>query len=123
MTKAFDDLQFLMGSENRLAVLSATAEEPMTRADLVEAVDSSGVTVGRILDDLLERRWIEPGSAGYEATYFGQAIAEDAAALEQTVDISNRLWPVCEYFETDRIGFDPRYLAEARMSRGPEDSA
>jgi predicted transcriptional regulator len=123
MRAAFDDLNFLMGSENRLAVLQAAVDEAKTREELVEEVDSSAVTVGRILTDLLDRGWIQRNETGYLASFFGQAIAEDAATLARTVETADRLKPVCEYMDTDHLDIDPRVLAHGTMSRGPEDSA
>lgn len=123
MPDSFEDLEFLMGSENRIRVLESLLEGPRSRPDLVADVGSSRVTVGRILDDLLERGWIEYGEDGYRVSVLGEAVAVDLVALERTVAVAQEFQPLVEYFSRETLDFDPRWLADAEMGRSPSDSA
>ncbi len=123
MTEAFEDLNFLMASPNRLDVLQAVAARPRDKDELVETVGSSPVTIARIIDDFVERNWIEYRDGTYSTTMFGELIAEDASRLEQSVDIAYRCRPVAQYCRPEEIDFDPRLLEYTTMSVGPEDTA
>lgn len=90
--------------------LSYSPEEPTT---------GETVTVGRMLDDFIERGWIERSDEGFVASYYGTAIAKDAATLERTLETVDRLQPVCEYLDTHLLDFDPRLLGHGTISRGP----
>lgn len=123
MTNAFDDLNFLMASDNRLEVLQTISENPMGRDDLVESTGISSVTIGRITDDFLERNWIEREDGVFATTILGDVVAEDANRLERTIDIVQRFRPVGEYFTRSELDFDPRLLAHAEISVGVDDTA
>lgn len=123
MAGAFDDLSFLMASENRLAVLTAIADAPLDRDRLVETTGTSSVTVGRITDDLLEHNWIERHGDAYRTTMLGDIVAEDAAALERTVSVARRFRCVPDLFDAADLDFDLRLLEHASVSVGPEDTA
>ena len=123
MPKPFEDLSFLMGSENRKQVLETIADRPHTQGELVDAVGTSEVTIGRILDDLLERGWIERIDDQFVATIFGDAVSSDMAALERTMSVAQRFSSITPYFSRSELDFDPRLLDRAEMARSPSDSA
>lgn len=123
MTGAFDDLNFLMASNNRLEVLQTIAERQMDRDDLVEATGTSAVTIGRITDDFGERNWIKREDGVFASTILGDIVAKDARKLERTVDIAQRFRPVGEYFTRSELDFDPHLLAHAEISVGVDDTA
>lgn len=123
MAGAFDDLNFLMGSVNRLAVLKGISNEPRTPEKLVTDLETSPVTINRILDDLEDRNWIEGRDEVYSTTVLGNVVAADALRLERTVEIAQRFKPISTYLSQSEIDFDPRLLEHATMTRGPEDSA
>lgn len=123
MAESFEDLSFLMGSENRMRVLEAIADQPHTHEELVNSLGTSDVTIGRILDDLLERGWIEQGNDRFVATIFGNAVSSDMETLESTISVAQQYRDITSYFSRSELDFDPRLLAEAEMGRSPSDSA
>lgn len=123
MSEPFADLSFLMGSKNRKRVLEAIADKPHTQEELVESVGTSEVTIGRILDDFLERGWVERRNGRYVASIFGTAVSSDMVSLERTVSVAQQYSAVSTYFSRSELDFDPRLLAEAEMGRSPSDSA
>ena len=58
MTTALDDIDWLTRSENRVQAPDLLAEQPRTRAELLEAVDVSRVTFNRMREALEEKGWI-----------------------------------------------------------------
>lgn len=123
MSEPFDDLSFLMGSENRMRVLEAIADRPHNQEELVNSLGTSDVTIGRILDDLLGRGWIERRNDRYVATILGTAVSSDMAALERTISVAQQYRAITTYFSRSELDFDPRLLSEAEMGRSPSDSA
>lgn len=123
MLEPFEDLSFLMGSENRMRVLETIADQPHTQEELVESIGTSNVTIGRILDDLLERGWLERRNDRYETTILGSAVAADMISLEKTISVAQEFRPITAYFSRSDLDFNPRLLSEAEMARSPRDSA
>lgn len=123
MSEPFDDISFLMGSENRMRVLEAIADQPHTQEELVDSVGTSDVTISRILDDLLERGWIGRRNDRYAATILGTAVSSDMVALESTISVAQQYRAITTYFSRSELDFDPRLLSEAEMGRSPSDSA
>lgn len=123
MSEPFEDLSFLMGSENRMRVLETIADQPHTQEELVDSVGTSEVTIGRILDDLLERGWIERHNDRYMPTILGTAVSSDILSLESTISVAQQYRPITTYFSRSELDFDPRLLADAEMARSPSDSA
>lgn len=123
MSEPFEDLSFLMGSENRMQVLEAVADQPHTQGELVNSLGTADVTIGRILDDFLDRGWIEQRKDRYVATILGKAVSSDMETLESTISVAQQYRTITRYFTKSELDFDPRLLAEAEMGRSPNDSA
>ena len=111
MPRPLDDIEFLARSENRVAVLETLSAHPQTRADLEASTGISKVTVGRVLEDFLERGWIRRADEEYRTTTTGDAIASDFAQLHTTVGTAQKLDDVAPYLED--VGFDVRQLEDA----------
>lgn len=120
MIQAFDELNFLTRSENRVRILEALVEEAHGERDLVERTDISQVTVSRTLDAFHERGWIRKTDDGFIATPIGKILAEDYAQLAETMDVACRLGPVVHLLPIERMDFDLRTLADATIS-DPKD--
>ena len=71
MTRQLDEIEFLARSVHRVGVLDVLAEGPRDRDDLRAATGASSPTIGRVLADLEDRRWIERAGATYELTPLG----------------------------------------------------
>jgi predicted transcriptional regulator len=73
---ALEDVAYLSRSANRVRTLEALAAEPRTRRELMEATGVQRTTLGRILNELSEREWIERRTDGrYAATGTGKHVA------------------------------------------------
>lgn len=115
MADPFEEISFLTRSENRVEVLDTLSQGAYTERELVEETGISDVTVGRIIDDFLDRGWLRETQEGYETTRFGDLLAEDYARLSESMDLACRLAPVRDALPIDEMGFDLRHLTDARV--------
>ena len=81
---ALEDVAYLSRSANRVRILEALAAEPHERRELMDATGVSRTTLGRILNELTERGWVEWDADGrFAATRTGEHVA---AAFTPLVD-------------------------------------
>lgn len=59
MTRQLDEIEFLARSAHRVGVLDVLAAGPRDRDDLRTATGASSPTIGRVLSDFEDHRWIE----------------------------------------------------------------
>lgn len=116
MESALAEIEFLVLSSNRVAVLEALAEEPRDRSALAEVTGASQPTIGRILRDLEERRWIARVEGRYEATATGRLVAAGLTDLLAIVETEQRLRPVMEWLPVEAMTFDLRRLRDATIT-------
>ena len=116
MESALAEIEFLTLSANRIAVLEALAEEPHTRSDLAEATGASQPTIGRILRDFEERRWITRTEREYEATATGRLVAAGLTDLLAILETEEKLRPVMAWLPADVMTFDLRRLHDATIT-------
>lgn len=114
MTEPLDDIEFLSRSINRVTVLEALSSYPQTRAGLETSTDVSKVTIGRILDDFLDRGWIVRTGDTYQTTPIGEVIATDLSQLRTTVETAQKLRSIAPYLS--EIQFDVRCLDDATIT-------
>ena len=101
------EIEFLARSPNRIEVLAALAEGPHTRRELAAAVDVSQPTLGRILRDLSERKWVEKGDGDdYRATATGRLVATGMTDLRDRLATETELREVIEWLPTESIDVD-----------------
>lgn len=113
---AFTTVAFLSGSPNRIAVLDGLSTVgPATRANLVDEVGISRVTVNRILDDFLARNWIVCEGTTYRLTPVGEVVCELFGSLLQTIESMNRLNTILPLLPAD-FDVDVRELTSARIT-------
>ena len=115
MDPAQDTVAFLAQSENRVSVLEALATAPRTRRRLLDELSISRVTLGRILRELEERRWIVRSGRRYEITPLGELVIDEFLDLLETMDVEVRLRNVMAWFPTDLVTFDVRELRDAEI--------
>jgi predicted transcriptional regulator len=116
MEEALEEIEFLALSANRVAVLRALADRPHTRTDLAASTDASQPTLGRILGDFEERRWVARTGEGYAATATGRLVAEGVGELLARIETDRRLRPVLEWLPTAAMDFDLGRLREATIT-------
>lgn len=120
MVEAFDGINFLTRSENRVEVLNTLSTGRYTKPGLVEVTDMSETTVERTLEAFQERNWIRITEGRYELTRVGELIAEDYLRLADSMDLALRLGPALEVLPIKEMEFDLRHLTDARIAH-PEE--
>lgn len=117
MDTALEEIEFLALSENRVEVLDLLSGGAYTRHELESEVGASQPTLGRVLRDLSDRRWITREGNRYEATATGEMVAEGFTDLVEILETERRLREVIEWLPTDEMTFDVRHLANATITR------
>jgi len=110
------EIEFLARSPNRIAVLAALVEEPQDRQALAAGVDVSQPTLGRILRDLSERKWVEANDGEYSATATGELVATGITDLRERLAAESHLRDVVEWLPTDAIDVDLTHFADATIT-------
>lgn len=116
MESALAEIEFLALSSNRVAVLEVLAEQPHTRSDIAEATGASQPTIGRILRDFQERRWITWTERGYEVTATGRLVAAGLTDLLAILETEEKLRPVMEWLPAEAMEFDLKRLRDATIT-------
>lgn len=116
MESALAEIEFLVGSSNRIAVLSELADGPRTRRDLAGATGASQATLGRILGDFEERSWVRKDGSRYEATATGRLVVRGFEDLVDIVETERELRDVVHDLPTKAMDFDPRHLVDATLT-------
>lgn len=89
---AVEDIAFLSGSEQRVALLRLLVdEESLTRQELREECDATNVTLSRNLEKLVAKGWVEERNRSYELSISGSEIIEEYLDLLGTVERVNKL--------------------------------
>lgn len=116
MDAALEEIEFLALSPNRVATLEALVDGPKTRRDLEAETGASQPTLGRILRDFEERKWVSRGEEGYEVSATGRLVADGITDLCAIVETERRLREVVEWLPTEEMTFDLVALRDATIT-------
>ena len=116
MKSALEEIEFLSLSANRVEVLDLLARDRQTRSELGEQIDASQPTLGRILRDFQDRKWIARDGQKYAATATGRLVAEGFTDLLEVLETEAELRPVVEWLPTDEMEFDLARLRDANIT-------
>lgn len=111
-----DDVEFLARSSHRVGVLRTLAAGARTRPNLHQETGIPQPTLGRILGDFEDRRWVERLGREYALTAFGALVAEEFETLLDTVETVQRLGDVVAQLPTDEMDFDVREFRDATIT-------
>ena len=100
-----DDIEFLVSSDHRIAVLDALASRPNDREALQSATGASSPTMSRILSDFEERNWLERDGKRYQLTGLGAFVADRLAEFVDAMTIENELRDVWQWLPHEFEGF------------------
>ena len=100
-----DEISFLARSEHRVAVLDALGERGCERNDLIAATGASSPTMGRILSDFEDRRWILRDGRTYELTPLGEFVTDQFIALRDAMTTEQKLRDVWQWLPREMEGF------------------
>ncbi|WP_330632160.1 helix-turn-helix transcriptional regulator [Halocatena halophila] len=115
MEETLEEIEFLVRSENRIAVLRLLANEGHTRSSLATATGVSQATLSRILRDFVDRSWITRRDGQYVATATGELLAEGLTEFLDLLELEADLRPVVEHLPTDRLSFPLGRLVDATV--------
>ncbi|WP_170977391.1 helix-turn-helix transcriptional regulator [Halorussus salinisoli] len=115
MNAAIDELAFLANSSNRVEILDALADAPRTRYDLLEQTEISRVTLGRILRELENRRWIVRRDREYRLTPLGEWICDEFTDVVEAVEAEHQLREAVRWLPSELVTFDVRCLRGAEV--------
>ena len=126
MGGAIEEIEFPARSPTRVRILDELNDEhSLTRRELRDRLDGTRTTVGRNLDGLCEREWIETGNRDgngeYAITPGGETIAEKFDDLAETIRAERRLRPFLRWVDRSAFDLDPRSLADAVVTVSDPD--
>lgn len=98
---ALDDIEFLARSKHRVTVLDALAEGPRSRADLQAVTGASASTLGRLLGEFENRRWIRKDGHQYRITQSGSFVTDGMREVIERIDVERKLRDVCQWLPSD----------------------
>lgn len=113
MESSIEDIEFIASSTHRVGVLDALAEGGTDRDGLRSRTGASSPTMGRVLRDFEERRWIERIGRSYTLTPLGAFVAEEFAKLRDSMETERRLRAVWEWLPREMEGFSVDLFADA----------
>lgn len=113
---SIDEIEYLARSTHRVGVLNALAEEARDRTDLRAATGASSPTMGRILTEFQERRWIDREGSKYGLTRLGEYVAERFADLCTAMATERKLRDVWQWLPREMDGFSAELFADAVVS-------
>lgn len=109
------DVEFLLGSANRLDVLDAIHTAPRDRHELRERTGASRVTCSRVLGDLEDRSWIVRRNGTYQLTPRGAAVAREIERLFDNLEAVDGLDGTLQWLPIEQFDFELGRLADATV--------
>ena len=110
-----DDLEFLVTSDHRVAVLDALAEGPSDRAELRSTTGASSPTMSRILTDFEKRNWVERGDT-YQLTDLGEFVANQLTEFVEAMTIEQQLRDVWDWLPHEFDGFSVELFSDVAIT-------
>ena len=121
MASPIEEIEFISSSTHRVGVLALLSERGYDRADLQSMTGAHASTIGRVLGDFEERRWIERTGPTYELTPLGEYVAERFEELRGAMATEAKLRDVWQWLPREMEGFSAELFADAVVSY-PEPS-
>ncbi|WP_318568165.1 hypothetical protein [Salinigranum marinum] len=116
MSSSLEDVEYLVRSEHRVAVLDALADGPQSRSELRALTGASASTISRMLREFEARHWIGKEGHQFEATPLGAFVVEGLMRLLGRMETEQTLREVMRWFPTDDVEFDVvRCLRDAEI--------
>lgn len=120
MDSPIEDIEFIARSSHRVGVLETLTDGHRNRTELRAATGASSPTVGRILADFEDRRWIVRDGPTYELTGLGEFVADRFLSLRDAMETERKLRDVWQWLPREMEGFSVDLFADAVVSHpGP----
>ncbi|WP_227373628.1 helix-turn-helix transcriptional regulator [Haladaptatus halobius] len=120
MYSPIHDVEFLARSEHRVDVLNALSDTTRDRPALQEATGASSATLGRILSDFEERKWVVRSGYRYELTSQGRFVLEGFGELLTRMETEQKLRDVLELLPAESLGFTLDMFTDATVTVADE---
>lgn len=112
-----EELVFLARSHHRIRLLAALSREERTRRDLQDATGISQPTLGRILSDFEQRRWVSNNHDGtYALTPLGVMLADAVDYLLGVLDTIGQLAGLADHLPLEQLEFDLHHLSTSTIT-------
>ena len=119
MTTPIEEIKFLASSTHRVGVLDALAEGGCDRADLQADTGAHASTIGRVLGDFEDRRWIERSGPTYELTPLGEFVAKRFEELRDAMETEGKLRDVWQWLPREMEAFSVDLFEDAVVAYPP----
>ena len=116
MNESLDQIQYLVGSKNRVRVLDYLRKAPADREELSEQLGIPRSTLSRVLTGLEEQNWISQHGPDCESTTLGAFLVEEFSSLMDAVETMQQLEDVIDYLPMDEIDFELSRLRDATIA-------
>lgn len=115
-----EEIEFLVRSDHRVAVLETLADRPRDRTELRSATGASRSTMGRVLSAFEDRRWVVRNGRTYELTVLGAFVADRLEELRDAMRLERTLRDVAQWLPYEIDGFSVDLFTDAVVSHpGP----
>lgn len=120
MDPSIEEIEFLASSTHRIGVLDVLGDGPADRSTLRSETGASSPTIGRVLSDFEQRRWIAREGPVFELTPLGEFVSRHFFELRDAMSIERKLRDVWRWLPREMEGFSVDLFADAVVSRpGP----
>ncbi len=112
-----DDIEFLVTSDHRVAVLDTLATGSNDRDALRSATGASSPTMSRILTDFEDPNWIERGGRRYQLTSLGEFVAERLEEFVDAMTLEHNLRDIWQWLPHELDGFSVDLFTDVTVTR------
>lgn len=116
MNASLADIEFIVRSDHRVAVLEMLTEHPYDRTDLRTATGASSPTMGRVLADFEDRHWIVRNDQTYELTALGEFVSDRLREFRDAMQLERTLREVSRWLPHEINGFSVSLFTDAVVS-------
>ena len=117
---AFSDVQFLTGSPQRFAVLSALCETPARPSELHDQIDATRTTIQRILAGFQDRNWVYKHDGRYRPSVTGRRVFDQYRSLLTEAERSQDIGPNAVYLDRISDSIPGELLTESTITCSSE---
>ena len=117
MPKIPDDIEFLVTSDHRVAVLYALTKGPSDRDVLRSVSGASSPTMSRVLTDFEKRNWIKREGNTYQLTGLGEFVADCLDEFVKAMTVEHQLRDIWQWLPHEFDGFSADLFTDVSVTR------
>ena len=110
------EIEYLVRSDHRVAVLEMLADRPRDRGELRSETGASSSTMSRILAAFEERRWLARNGHRYELTVLGAYVADRLSVFTDAMQVERTLRDVAQWLPHEMDGFSMELFSDVVIS-------